>query len=162
MFPAAPLSVVFIANDNPFDAFSLIISGNGRHSLAGLSRQYIFASTSGVRIGIRRTHQHVIAEFVQMPPVTQPCSGRRDVISSSLAFGFHQYGHIDEILATPGRPWRHDLQPFAIRRDLDVNIASVGRGDIGPGRNRGPPARASRVSVEGLASSPIRYRRWIK
>ena len=122
--------------------------------------------------GVGRAHEHVVAELVEVAAVAQPRAGRRDVVGRGLALGLDQHRHVEEVLAVPRRPRLHQLQPLAVRVDLQLDAAAVlGRRDVGRvaavevvrrhlgrGLRRVEPerlavARRSSVSVSGLNDS---------
>jgi hypothetical protein len=104
MFPATALAVVKVTDGHPLDALGPVVPGDSRESDTCLAGNDVLALTRFVGIGIDGTHEHVVAEAVQMTPVAEPHPGRGDAIGGGFALGLHQHRHIQEIVAVPGGP----------------------------------------------------------
>ena len=77
MLPAAAFAVIEIADRHPAGAARFVVAGNFCKGLIGLTRQHVFAMARLTREGIGRSHEHVVAEFIEVAPVTKPWTGRR-------------------------------------------------------------------------------------
>jgi hypothetical protein len=63
--------------------------GNLRDRFACRTGTAVRAFACFARESVRRAHQHVVAEFVQVSPITQPRSGWRNMICGSLEIDPH-------------------------------------------------------------------------
>jgi hypothetical protein len=123
----AALSVVPVTNDNPRDAFLLVVSGSGWHGIPLASSDVLDLVCLAVG-GVDSTDQHVVRDVVQVPTVLQPRSRHRDVVGGGLALGLDEDRHIQLVLSIPRLEGLQKLETVAGWRD--------GNGDAGTVRRR--------------------------
>src|SRR5215471_5756727 len=107
MFAAAAFTVIVVADRDPSNSVSLVVPSDLTDWLSLLAGQHVNASTGLTVERVCRAHEHVVAELVQMPAITQPRAGRRDVVGRRLAFGFDQHRHVYKVFVVPRRPRLH-------------------------------------------------------
>ena len=125
MLAATAFPVVRVADDDPLDALGLVVASDRGEGLPRLSREDVLALAGLARIGVGRAHEHVVAELFEVSAVAQPGARRRDVVGRRLALGLQEHGHVLEVLAVPRGPGLHQLQPLALRIDLQHDSAAV-------------------------------------
>ena len=127
VFAAAAFAIVVVADHDPLDSLRLVVARDRGNCPAFLVADDILAGAGVAGVSVRRAHEHIVAELVQVPAIAQPGTGRRNVIGRSLALRLHQDGHIGEVVAVPRGPGLHKLDALAVRRNREIDAAAVFR-----------------------------------
>src|ERR1700733_11060958 len=117
MLATAALAIIGVANHDPPNPSRSVVPSNIGKSLPHLTAQHVPALPGNAGESIDGAHEHVVAEPVEMTPIAQPRTSRRDMVGRRLALRFDQHRHVHKIATVPRRPRLQPLQTFAPRID---------------------------------------------
>lgn len=126
MFSGTALSVIPVADDNPRDALTLVVSGSGRNSVIGTGCEVLDLVSLAVG-SVDGTDQHVVRDIVQVSTVLQPWSSHRYVVGGGLSLGLDQDRHVQLILSIPRLKGLEELKTIARWRDGNRDARAVSR-----------------------------------
>src|SRR3954470_13769910 len=100
VFSGASLAVVPVADDHPWDALLLVVSGGGWDGVefaCGEVPDLVCLAIGGVD----STNQHVVGDVIQVSTVLQPWTSHGDVVSCCLPLGLDEDGDVQGVLSIP-------------------------------------------------------------
>jgi len=99
---AAPLTIVLVSHHDPLLAFGLVATRDLGHRDKIFVGQCVLGLPGFTGEGIDPSQQHVVADPVQVTAISEPGTGRRNVIGGALALDLDQQRQLFEILSIPG------------------------------------------------------------
>src|SRR5207249_5915163 len=68
---ARAFAVVRVADDDPLHALGLVVAGDRGEGLPGLAGEDVLSLAGLAGVGVRRAHEHVVAELVEVPAIAE-------------------------------------------------------------------------------------------
>lgn len=125
MLTRASLTVVPVANDNPLDTTSLVVTSGSRDSTV-LASELVLDRVGLAVLSVDSTNQHVVGDVVKVATILQPWASHGDVIGGGLALALDEDRDADGVLAIPRLESSKELQTVTGGRDSDFDRGAVG------------------------------------